>query len=152
MSENNQPEVQQHFQIQKIYTKNISFESPKTPEIFLQEFQPKLDVDLNVESDVLGEGTYHVLIRVTATTLIEDATAFLCEVEQAGIFTLEGFNEQETQYLLASQCPAALFPYARETISSLVAKGGFPQLILEPVNFDAMFASHMEQQVQGTQQ
>ncbi|MPQ76271.1 protein-export chaperone SecB [Hydrogenovibrio sp. JE_KL2] len=152
MSENNQTEVQQHFQIQKIYTKNISFESPKTPEVFLQEFQPKLDVDLNVETDVLEEGTYHVLIRVTATTMIEDATAFLCEVEQAGIFTLEGFNEQEIQYLLASQCPAALFPYARETISSLVAKGGFPQLVLEPVNFDAMFASHLEQEAQGTQQ
>ncbi|BBN60492.1 protein-export chaperone SecB [Hydrogenovibrio marinus] len=152
MSENNQTEVQQHFQIQKIYTKNISFESPKTPEVFLHEFQPKLDVDLNVETDVLEEGAYHVLIRVTATTMIDDATAFLCEVEQAGIFTLEGFNEQEIQYLLASQCPAALFPYARETISSLVAKGGFPQLILEPVNFDAMFASHLEQQAQGMQQ
>lgn len=152
MSETGQTEVQQQFQIQKIYAKNISFESPKAPEIFLQEFQPQLEVDLNVETDKLDEGTYHVLIRVTATTKIEDVTAFLCEVEQAGIFTIEGFDEQETQYFLASQCPAALFPYARETISGLVAKGGFPQLILEPVNFDAMFASHLEQQAQETQQ
>lgn len=152
MSETGQAEVQQHFQIQKIYTKNISFESPKAPEIFLQEFQPQLEVDLNVETGILEEGTYHVVIRVTATTNLDGEAAFLCEVEQAGIFTLEGFSDEEIQYLLASQCPAALFPYARETISSLVAKGGFPQLILEPVNFDAMFASHMEQQAQEPQQ
>lgn len=152
MSETNQAESQQQFQIQKIYTKNISFESPKAPEIFLQEFQPQLEVDLNVETDVLDEGMHHVLIRVTATTKIEGTTAFLCEVEQAGIFVISGFDDSELQYLLASQCPAALFPYARETISSLVAKGGFPQLILEPVSFDAMFASHLEQQAQETQQ
>ncbi|MDX1795657.1 MAG: protein-export chaperone SecB [Hydrogenovibrio sp.] len=150
MSEENS--VQQSFQVQKVYTKNISFESPNAPEVFLQEFQPQLEVDLNIESSALEEDTYHVLLRVTATTQIEDKTAFLCEVEQAGIFSIAGFSEEELQYLLASQCPSVLFPYAREAVSSLVSKGGFPQLMLEPVNFDAMFASHIEQQAAETQQ
>lgn len=150
MSEENS--VQQSFQVQKVYTKNISFESPNAPEVFLQEFQPQLEVDLNIESSALEEDTYHVLLRVTATTQIEDKTAFLCEVEQAGIFSIAGFSEEELQYLLASQCPSVLFPYAREAVSSLVSKGGFPQLMLEPVNFDAMFASHLEQQAAETQQ
>lgn len=144
--------AEQQFQIQKIYTRNISFESPNAPAIFTQEFQPQLEIDLNVESDVLEDGVYHVVIRVTATTKMDDKVAFLCEVEQAGIFTLSGFSDQETQYFLASQCPSALFPYAREAISNLVSKGGFPPLMLEPVNFDAMFASHMEQQSLETQQ
>ena len=133
------------FGIQKIYTKNISFESPNAPAIFLEEFQPALGVDLNVESVALDEeaGLYHVEIRVTATTKMDDKTAFLCEVEQAGIFNISGFDTENLQYILAAQCPNVLFPYAREVMSDLVAKGGFPQLLLEPVNFDAMYAAQM---------
>ena len=139
---------QQAFGIQKIYTKDISFESPNSPAIFTHEFQPQLSVDLNVESKKLQDDVYHVVIRVTATTKVEENTAFLCEVEQAGIFTLQGFNEAELSYMLGVQCPNALFPYARETISDLVTRGGFPQLLLEPVNFEAMYANHMQQQGQ----
>lgn len=139
-------EVQPVFAIQKIYTKDISFESPNSPAIFTQEFQPQLSVDLNVESNQLQDDVYHVVLRVTATTSVADSTAFLCEVEQAGIFTLQGFNEAEMSYMLGVQCPNALFPYAREAISDLVTRGGFPQLLLEPVNFDAMYANHMQQQ------
>lgn len=139
-------EVQPVFAIQKIYTKDISFESPNSPAIFTQEFQPQLSVDLNVESNQLQDDVYHVVLRVTATTSVADNTAFLCEVEQAGIFTLQGFNEAEMSYMLGVQCPNALFPYAREAISDLVTRGGFPQLLLEPVNFDAMYANHMQQQ------
>jgi len=137
---------QQAFVIQKIYTKDVSFESPNSPAIFTHEFQPQLSVDLNVESKGLQDDVYHVVVRVTATTKVEDNTAFLCEVEQAGIFTLQGFNEAELSYMLGVQCPNALFPYAREAISDLVTRGGFPQLLLEPVNFEAMYASHMQQQ------
>lgn len=139
---------QQAFGIQKIYTKDISFESPNSPAIFTHEFQPQLSVDLNVESKKLQDDVYHVVIRVTATTKVEENTAFLCEVEQAGIFTLQGFNDAELSYMLGVQCPNALFPYARETISDLVTRGGFPQLLLEPVNFEAMYANHMQQQGQ----
>lgn len=134
------------FIIQKIYTKDISFESPNTPGIFGAEFKPVLDVNLNVESKALEEGLFHVILRVTATTKIEDHTAFLCEVEQAGIFTLQGFSDEELGYLLGSQCPNTLFPYAREAVSDLVARGGFPQLLLEPVNFDAMYHEHLQAQ------
>lgn len=134
------------FVIQKIYTKDISFESPNTPGIFGAEFKPVLDVNLNVESKALEEDLFHVILRVTATTKIEDHTAFLCEVEQAGIFTLQGFSDEELGYLLGSQCPNTLFPYAREAVSDLVARGGFPQLLLEPVNFDAMYHEHLQAQ------
>lgn len=154
MSENNQANMpEQVFQIQKIYIKNASLESPSTPEIFTHEFQPQLEVDLNVESQALDaeSGVYHVVVRVTATTKVEEKVAFLCEVEQAGIFTLIGFNEKELAYLLGAQCPNTLFPYAREAISDLVTRGGFPQLLLEPVNFDAMYASHLQQQAQAAQ-
>lgn len=144
-------EVQKTFQIQKIYTKNVSFESPNTPELFTTEFQPALNVDLNVESNVLQDGVYHVLLRVTATTQVDEKTAFLCEVEQAGIFTLVGFAEEEIGYMLGSQCPNTLFPYAREAISDLVMKGGFPQLLLEPVNFDAMYYEHVNSQQQKSE-
>jgi preprotein translocase subunit SecB len=116
--------------------------------LFLSEFQPALNVDLNVESAALEDGVFHVVVRVTATTKVEDKTAFLCEVEQAGIFSISGFKEEEMHYILAAQCPNTLFPYAREAVSDLVVKGGFPQLLLEPVNFDAMYAAQMQQQTQ----
>ncbi|KUJ73849.1 preprotein translocase subunit SecB [Thiomicrospira sp. XS5] len=139
-------EQEKQFSIQKIYTRNISFESPNAPEIFTQEFQPQLDVDMNVETSALEDGIYHAVVRVTATTKVDDKTAFLCEVEQAGIFGISGFDDNELSYLLGTQCPNTLFPYAREAISEMVTRGGFPQLLLEPVNFDAMYASHLQQQ------
>ena len=137
---------QQTFVIQKIYTKDISFESPNAPAIFSSEFQPQLSVDLNVESAKLEDDIFNVALRVTATTQVDGNTAFLCEVEQAGIFTLSGFTDAELSYMLGVQCPLALFQYARETVSDLVARGGFPQLLLEPVNFEAMYHNHLQQQ------
>ena len=138
-------EQEKVFAIQKIYTKDVSLESPNAPAIFTHEFQPELNVDLNVESKKLQDDVFHVIVRVTATTKSGENTAFLCEVEQAGIFTIEGFNDAELSYMLGVQCPNALFPYARETVSDLVTRGGFPQLLLEPVNFEAMYANHMQQ-------
>jgi preprotein translocase subunit SecB len=133
------------FQIQKIYTRNVSFESPNAPELFLTDFQPELSVDLNVETKRLNEDVFHAVLRVTATTKVSDKTAFLCEVEQAGILTLAGFSDEELNYMLGVQAPTALFPYAREAISDLVTRGGFPQLLLEPVNFEMMFHQQMQQ-------
>ncbi|MBF6059074.1 MULTISPECIES: protein-export chaperone SecB [Thiomicrorhabdus] len=141
-------QAKQAFVIQKIYTKDVSFESPNTPELFTTEFQPELSVDLNVESKGLEENIFHVAVRVTVTTKIEGSTAFLCEVSQAGIFTLAGFSEAELGYMLGAQCPNVLFPYAREVVSDLVTRGGFPQLLLEPVNFEMMYHEHM-QKAQG---
>lgn len=137
--------VEKQFLIRKIYTKNISFESPNAPGIFAQEFEPAMDVNLNVESSGLEQDVFHVMVRVTVTVKVADKTAFLCEVDQAGIFILRGFTEAELSYMLGSQCPNTLFPYAREAVSDLVVRGGFPQLLLEPVNFDSLYANHMQE-------
>jgi len=136
------------FLIRKVYTKNISFEAPNSPQIFTQEFEPKMDVNLNVESSKLEESTFHALIRLTVTVNVGDKVAFLCEVEQAGIFVMTGFSEAELGYMLGSQCPNVLFPFAREAVSDLVVRGGFPQLLVDPVNFDALYANHMQQRQQ----
>lgn len=132
------------FVIQKIYTKDISFESPNAPGIFASEFQPQLSIDLNVETKKIEGDIFNVVVRVTATTKVDDNVAFLCEVEQAGVFTISGFTEDEMGYMLAVQAPGILFPYARETVSDLVARGGFPQLLLEPVNFELMYHEHLQ--------
>lgn len=138
--------TEKNFTIRKVYTKNVSFEAPNSPGIFSHEFNPKMDVSLNVESFKLEETVFHALIRLTVTVKVEDKTAFLCEVEQAGIFVLTGFDENEVGYMLGSQCPNALFPFARETVSDLVVRGGFPQLLVDPVNFDALYADHVQKQ------
>ena len=145
MEQKNNEEIKQVFNVQKIYLRNVSFESPNAPKIFLKEFNPELSVDLNIETTILETDAHHVTLRVTATIKVDEDTAFLCEVEQAGIFTITGFEETNLQYLLSVQCPNVLFPYAREAVSSLVTKGGFPQLIIEPVNFDSMYANHLQQ-------
>jgi len=136
---------QQQFMIQKIYCKDISFETPNSPVIFTKEGQPELKVDLNTSVNNLAEGLYEVILQVTATTQVEDKTAFLAEVHQAGIFNINGFEGQHLDGMLGSYCPSILFPYARETVSDLVTKGGFPQLVLQPVNFDAIYAQHLQE-------
>ncbi len=132
------------FAIQRIYVKDISFETPNSPAIFRQKWHPRINVDLNTNGVALEEGIYEVVLSLTVTAKLEDTTAFLVEVQQAGIFTIKGLQEKELPVLLGSFCPNILFPYAREVISDLVTKGGFPQLLLAPVNFDALFAQHQE--------
>ncbi len=132
------------FAIQKIYTKDISFETPNSPNVFKQQWQPQINVDLNTNGSTLEEGIYEVVLSLTVTAKLEDKTAFLVEVQQAGIFTIKGMNENDLPVMLGSFCPNILFPYAREAVSDLVTKGGFPQLLLAPVNFDALFAQHQE--------
>ncbi|SIO19625.1 protein translocase subunit secB [Sulfurivirga caldicuralii] len=155
MSEATTQQPEQIFTINKIYTRNVSFESPNAPGIFTVEFQPQLEVDLNVSSEALEpeEGVFNVIVRVTATTRIDEHVAFLVEVEQAGIFQIKGFTDADINYLLGVHCPNILFPYAREAVSDLVIRGGFPPLLLEPVNFEAMYAEHVQQQqAEATQQ
>ena len=153
MSEQNNTEQQAQqpvFAIQKIYTRNISLECPNSPGIFTVEFKPQLEVDLNVTSEVLEPemGLFHVVVRGTVTTKVDDHVAFLVEVDQAGIFVIQGYAEQETHYILGVHCPNILFPYLREAVSELVVRAGFPQLLLEPVNFEVMYTEQMQQQAQ----
>lgn len=147
---NTQP--QQNFAIQRIFLKDVSFEAPNSPVIFQKEWKPDVNLDLDTQSRALGEGVYEVVLRLTVTVKNNEDSAFLCEVQQGGIFTVEGMEEAQLAHCLGAFCPNILFPYARETISSLVVKGTFPQLNLAPVNFDALFMSYLQNQAQTKEQ
>lgn len=142
---------EKQFAIQKIYTKDISFETPNSPKVFTQKWEPALDLNLGTHVDPLENSMYEVALTITVTVKVGESTAYLVEIIQAGIFSIAGFSEQEMGPMLGSFCPNILFPYAREVISDLVNKGGFPQLILAPVNFDALYMQHLQQH-QGNQQ
>jgi preprotein translocase subunit SecB len=148
MSEQNNP-AEKQFSIQKIYTKDISFESPNTPKIFTEKWEPTVELNLGTNVAPLENSMYEVALTITATVKIGESTAYLVEVNQAGIFLLAGFTEAEMGPMLGSFCPNILFPYAREAISDLVVKGGFPQMLLAPINFDALYSQHIQQQQQA---
>lgn len=141
--------LEKQFSIQKIYTKDISFETPNTPTIFTAKWEPSVDFNLGTNVTPLDNTLYEVSLTVTITVKCGETTAYLVEVIQAGIFALSGFSDQEMGPMMGSFCPNILFPYAREAISDIVTKGGFPQLILAPVNFDALYAQHLQQMQQA---
>lgn len=140
------------FAIQRIFVKDISFEAPNAPAIFRKEWQPEVKLDLDTRSDKIEDNVYQVVLSLTVTTTVGEETAFLCEVQQAGIFSIGQLEEAQMAHMLASFCPNILFPYAREAVSSLVNRGTFPQLNLAPVNFDALFAQYLQQRQAETQQ
>jgi len=134
-----------HFSIQKFYIKDLSLESPSTPQVFqFKQWDPKIDLNINSKKTTVSENIYEVVLAITVTVTNEEKTAFLIEVQQAGLFAISGFNDQELEYLLGSQCMNILFPYARELISDMTMRGGFPPLILSPVNFDALYQQHLQ--------
>lgn len=137
------PETQ--FMIQRIYVKDLSFETKNTPAVFQQRWEPELSLDLNTQHTKLEENVYEVSLTVTATVKNQDTTAFLAEIQQAGIFTIQGAIPEQLDHLLGSFCPSILFPYAREAITSEVIRGSFPQLILAPINFDALYMQQVEE-------
>lgn len=142
---NEQAQQQVEFQIQRVYVKDISFETPGTPLVFQKEWKPDVKLDLDTKSARLGDNVFEVVLTLTVTCKLgEDDVAFLCEVQQAGVFTIGNMAEPQLAHCLGSFCPNILFPYARETVASLVSKGSFPQLNLAPVNFDALFAAHVQ--------
>lgn len=129
--------------------KDVSFEAPNSPDVFQKEWNPEVKLDLDTQSRELGEGVYEVVLRLTVTVQNEGDNAFLCEVQQGGIFTALGMEAPQLAHCLGAFCPNILFPYARETISSLVVKGTFPQLNLAPVNFDALFMNYLQSQAEA---
>lgn len=143
----NNQQAQQNFAIQRIFLKDVSFEAPNSPEIFQQDWNPDVNLDLDTQSRELGQGIYEVILRLTVTVKNQEKTGFLCEVQQGGIFSVDGMEAPQLAHCLGAFCPNILFPYARETISSLVVKGTFPQLNLAPVNFDALFMNYLQSQV-----
>lgn len=149
MAEDTTQQPERQFSIQKIYVKDVSFETPNSPGIFTQQWDPKVEFNLSSSGQQVQEGVYEVSLTVTVTVKIEDKTAYLVEINQAGIFTATGFQNEEISHLLGSYCPNLLFPYAREAVSDLVGKGGFPPMLLAPVNFDALYAQHLQQMQQS---
>lgn len=140
----NQPE--QRFDIQRIYTKNISLESPNSPDVFKNMQNPDISVQLSNDSENLEGDIFEVRLRVTLTAEYgEKKTMFLAEVEQAGIFELGGFTDEQLEHMKGAYCPNILFPYVRETLDNLVVRAGFPPVILAPINFDAIFAHRQAQ-------
>lgn len=136
------------FQIQRIYVKDVSFEAPNLPEIFQQPWDPELGFELDTETRELGENLYEVTLHITVQTTMKESkdVAFICEVKQAGVFTITGIEGVQLAHCLAAQCPNILYPYARELVASLVNRGTFPALNLSPVNFDALFMDYLQQQ------
>lgn len=145
MTDVNQQANEAQFMIQRLYVKNLSFETTNTPAIFQQPWEPELSLDLNTTHTQLEDGIYDVVLTVTATVKSKGTTAFLVEVQQAGIFTIQGAPTEQLEHLLGSFCPSLLFPYAREAITSEVIRGSFPQLVLAPINFDALLMQQIEE-------
>jgi len=136
---------QPQFSIQRIYVKDISFETPQGAAAFQKQWKPKVSQDLNTKSKKISDDLYEVALRVTITMADEDSTLYLIEVEQAGLFTIKGFAEQQLPQVINATCPSILFPYLRDTIDNVVTKGSFPALMLPPINFDALFANAVQQ-------
>jgi len=134
----------QKFMIQKVYVKDMSFETPNSPDVFSEKWEPGVNLEINTAGKNLNPDVHEVVLTVTVSAKIGEKTAYLIEVQQAGIFSIKGLSDQELSHALGSYCPNILFPYAREVVSDLVVKGGFPQLLLSPINFDALYSQHMQ--------
>ncbi len=138
-----QPQAQ--FQLQKLYVKDVSFELPNAPQIFQEDGQVEIKMNLAQKVENLADGVHEVALTVTVTASLDDKTAYLAEVQQAGIFSIQGLNEQALHAALNTLCPHTLFPYARRLITDLVAEGGFPPLVLQPINFDQIYAQRLQE-------
>lgn len=137
---------QPQFQLQRIYIKDLSYEAPKTPTLFKEQWQPDVNLEINNSADLVEDEIYEVVLNVTVTVKNGESVAFIVEVAQAGLFLLSGIDGVQKEGVLKGTCPNILFPYARETISDLVARGTFPQFLLQPINFEAAFAENMRKQ------
>lgn len=133
--------------LQKIYVKDASIEAPQAPQIFSKNVQPQIDVNVGTNMQPMADDQFHVVLTVTVTAKIGEETAFLVEVQQAGIFLVRGFaNPEERGAILGGYCPSLLFPFAREAVADFVQKAGFPQLLLQPINFEALYMEHATRQ------
>ena len=133
------------FQIEKVYVKDVSLEIPNAPQVFLQQAQPQLEVQIDSASTPIADGYFETTVTATVTAKAGEKTLFLAEAAQAGIFALRGVPQAEIEPVLAIACPTILYPYARETISDLVTRGGFPAVLLAPVSFEAIYAQRAQQ-------
>ncbi|MBI2748102.1 MAG: protein-export chaperone SecB [Burkholderiales bacterium] len=144
-------EQQPAFQIEKIYVKDLSFELPNAPQVFMQSENPQLEIQVRNDAQQFAEALYEVVVTVTVTARLKDKTLFLAEAAQAGIFSLRGIPADDLAPLLGIACPNILYPYVREAISDLVTRGGFPPVLLAPVSFEALYAQRNQAQAEAGQ-
>ena len=149
----NGPGSQPQLSLQKIYVKDVSFEAPNAPQIFQDVSElneaPQVQLNLTQRATGLGNDMYEVVLSLTLTCTANDRTAYLAEVHQAGLFGIAGFNEQDHASIIGSYCPNLLFPYARQVMSALVQEGGFPPFLLQPINFEALYAEQQRRVAGG---
>ena len=143
--------IQVQINIERLYLKDASFESPGSPAVFSEQFRPEMKVDINTRVNSLGDQRHEVVLSVTVSaSRDEEKMAYIAEVQQAGIFSIQGVEGDNLRPILGIHCPTTLFPYMREAIDSLVSKGGFPPVHLAPVNFEALYAEAVRQQAAQT--
>jgi preprotein translocase subunit SecB len=146
-----QEEAQQpSFMIEKIYVKDLSLEIPSAPQIFLERETPQVNIELHNAASQVGEGVFEAVITVTVTSKVADKTVFLIEVAQAGIFQIRNMPAESMEMIMGVTCPNILFPYAREVVSDLVTRAGFPPVLLNPINFEALFMQQKQQEAAGS--
>lgn len=136
------------FGIEKIYVKDLSLEIPNAPQVFLQRETPQVNIELHNAASALDEGVFESVVTVTVTSKVEDKTVFLVEVAQAGIFQIRNVPQENADVILGVTCPNILFPYAREVVSDLVTRAGFPPVLLNPINFEALYAQQKQQEAE----
>jgi preprotein translocase subunit SecB len=138
------------FSLQKIYIKDLSFEAPNTPDVFTDSdtelAEPQIQLNLKNSHASLTDNNIEVVLHASLHATLKERTLFMVEIDQAGIFLIKGYADKERQALIGTYCPSALFPYLREAISGVIGKGGFPAILLQPINFDALFAQAMQEQ------
>lgn len=134
--------------LQKIYLKDLSFESPKSPEVFTTNAAPTTQLNLRYGNRDVGDDNVEVTLTITVEAKEGENTLFLIELTQAGVFSIRGFNAEQKAQLVGSYCPNTLYPFAREAVADLVQRGGFPQLLLQPINFDALYAQALQERAQ----
>lgn len=141
------------FQIEKIYVKDLSVEVPNAPAIFLERETPQMNMQLNTQSAAVDQanGIYQCILTLTVSAKIQDKSAFLVELHQAGVFRLQNIPQEAMEPALAVGCPNILFPYAREAVSDAVLKAGFPALMLQPVNFELIYMQQQQAKQAGQQ-
>lgn len=144
-----QQELQPVFSIEKIYVKDLSLEVPNAPQVYLEAAQPEIDMQLASEGKQIDDGFFEVALTVTVTAKLPEKTMFLCEVTEAGIFRIENVPADDIEPILGVACPNILFPYARETVSNLVNRAGFPPVLLSPINFEALYLQQRAQQAEA---
>lgn len=150
MTEAAQENTQPVFNMEKIYVKDLSLEIPHAPQIFLERENPQIDIQLIPQATSIEEGVFEVVITATVTSKIGEKVMFLVEVKQAGIFRIHNIPSWDMEAVLAVMCPNILFPYLRETVSSLTVRAGFPPVLLNPINFDALYQQQKQAQAEAT--